>query len=401
MIAQVVSIFGDRLHQFSVVGMIGQVAPGSSVELFQFILFGHLPILLFAPLIGHLIDRANRATVLVVTDFFRGICVAVIPALYHLMGNMYAFYIPIFFLSMANLLFAPAKAAAIPEYFGQLKLLRINAALWGLGIIGTIGGFLLGGWFFDYRSWQLSFYTDAASYFISVIFLLPLFFLPHLARRNHSGKSDSGEPDVPTPARSSSLAGSIRDGINLIKTDRRIAYCLAAQAALFGVLSILYVVGVARIQEVLPTDRTIYLSLIAVSGTIGLLAGAGLASVSQGRLAFNRVIAHSTLLIAATLVALSYARGLIPIMIWAFVLGAAVSPISVITETLLQIHIPSNFRGRVFAAREVVTKTSFLAMSLLATLMTVALDKAFIILCLGVLLAVVGLWLERKDYLKI
>jgi hypothetical protein len=44
---------------------------------------------------------------------------------------------------------------------------------------------------------------------------------------------------------------------------------------------------------------------------------------------------------------------------------------------------------------------SFLAMSFLATLATVVLDKTFVILCLGVLLAVVGLWLERKDYLKI
>ncbi len=381
--------------------MIGKVAPGSSIELFQFILFGHLPILLFAPLFGDLVDRGNRATVLVVTDFARGLCVAVIPVLYHFMDSMYAFYIPIFFLSMANLLFAPAKSAAIPEYFGQLKLLRINAVLWGLGIIGTIGGFLVGGWFFDYRSWQLSFYTDATSYFVSVIFLLPLFFLPRLIRRNRPAENDTVDARPRTRPRASSLFGSIRQGIGLIKTDRRIAYCLAAQTALFGVLSILYVVGIARIQEILPTDRTIYLSLVAVSGTVGLLAGAGLASLCQGRLSFNRVVAHSTLLLAAALVAVSFAGGLIPLMVWAFVLGVAVSPISVVTETLLQIHIPGDFRGRVFAAREVVTKTSFLTMSLLATLITVALDKAFIILCLGVLLAVVGLWLERKDYLEI
>ena len=50
--AQMISILGDRLHQFSVVGMIGKVEPGSSVELFQLSIFMFLPVLLFAPVFG-------------------------------------------------------------------------------------------------------------------------------------------------------------------------------------------------------------------------------------------------------------------------------------------------------------------------------------------------------------
>ena len=250
-VAQLVSIFGDRLHQFSVVGMIGRVAPGSAAELFQFALFSHLPILIFAPFLGSLVDRTNRVVVLVVVDAIRGMIVVFIPTLYHSMGSLYAFYIPVFFLSLANLLFAPAKSAVIAEFFEPLKLLRINAILWGLGIVGTIGGFVAGGWLFDYRSWETSFYSDAASYLVSVLFLLPLFLIPR-GRKGLPSAQGVEETSPPTPTeqptrRRSGILGltaSFREGVEVIRADRRIAYGLIAQTSLLGVFGIVYAAGI-------------------------------------------------------------------------------------------------------------------------------------------------------------
>ncbi|UCG50907.1 MAG: MFS transporter [Candidatus Latescibacterota bacterium] len=400
-IAQFVSIFGDRLHQFSVVGMIGRVAPGSSIELFQFALFGHLPILVFAPFFGSLIDRANRAVVLVSVDALRGFIVLLIPLLYQLMGNMYAFYLPVFLLSLANLLFAPAKSAAIPEYFGSLKLLQINAALWGLGIVGTIGGFLLGGWFFDFMTWQLSFYCDGVSYLVSTLFLVPLFFLSSASIKKAARERPTATGERKQRFGAGALVRSIRDGIELIRTNRQVAYCLIAQASLFGILGILYIVGIGRVQEVLPPGKTIYLSAVATAGTVGLLAGSALATTTQGKISHNRVVAHSVILIAVALLALSRSQTLIPIMSWTFMLGVGVSPVTIVTETLLQMNIPESFRGRVFSAREVLTKSAFLVAALLATLLTIVLHKALIIFFIGVFLAVTGLLFERKDYLRV
>ncbi len=399
-VAQIVSIFGDRLHQFSVVGMIGRVAPGSTVDLFLFALFSHLPILIFAPLLGTLVDRANRALVLVLVDVFRGALVAFIPLLYHRMDSLYAFYFPVFFLSLANLLFAPAKSAAIPEYFGRLKLLRINAFLWGLGIVGTIGGFAVGGWLFDYKRWELSFYADAASYLVSVVFLLPML---GLGVRPGNGPSSDGIPHGPvkTSATGPALAAALRDALSLIRGDRRIAYGLAAQTALLGVFGVIYVAGIARIQEVLPAGRTIYLSAVATSGTVGLLAGSAAASVLHARMRPGRMISSCTVALGIALAGVSLVRGLPALMVWTFAMGLAFSPIMIITETMLQSDTPSPFRGRVFAAREVGVKMSFLVMSFLATLSAAVVDKALLILVTGVLLAVVGLWVERKDFLRI
>lgn len=397
-VAQIVSIFGDRLHQFSVVGMIGRVAPGSTVDLFLFALFSHLPILIFAPLLGTLVDRANRALVLILVDVFRGALVAFIPLLYHRMGSLYAFYFPVFFLSLANLLFAPAKSSAIPEYFGRLKLLRVNAFLWGLGIVGTIGGFAVGGWLFDYKRWELSFYADAASYLVSVVFLLPM-----LGLKVRQGRGPSCDRDLRgssnTPA-GPSLAAALRDAVALIRADRRIAYGLTAQTALLGVFGVIYVAGIARIQEVLPPGKTIYLSAVATSGTVGLLAGSAAASGLHSRLRPSRMMSCCTVALGIALVGVSLARGLPALMSWTFAMGLAFSPIMIITETMLQSDTPSSFRGRVFAAREVGVKMSFLAMSFLATLSATVVDKTVLILLTGVLLAVVGVWVERKDFLR-
>jgi len=407
-VAQLVSIFGDRLHQFSVVGMIGRVAPGSAAELFQFALFSHLPILLFAPFLGSLVDRTNRVVVLVVVDAIRGVLVVFIPTLYHSMGSLYAFYIPVFFLSLANLLFAPAKSAVIAEFFEPLKLLRINAILWGLGIVGTIGGFVAGGWFFDYRSWETSFYSDAASYLVSVFFLLPLFLIPR-GRKGLPSSAGVEETSPPAPTaqltrRRSGILGltaSFREGIEVIRADRRIAYSLIAQTSLLGVFGIVYAAGVARIQEVLPAGRTIYLSAIATSGTVGLLAGSGVATVTHGRVTFNRIISVSTLVLGIALAGVSQSHSLALFIAWTFLLGLAFSPIMVVTETLLQIHTPNAFRGRVFTAREAATKVSFLAMSFVATLSSSVVDKPVVILATGVVLAAVAVWVERRDYLKV
>jgi MFS family permease len=268
-----------------------------------------------------------------------------------------------------------------------------------LGIVGTIGGFVAGGWLFDYQGWETSFYSDAASYLVSVVFLLPLLLLLR-GREEPPAQAAEASSKRPRPG-ILGLAASFRDGVVLIRADRRIAYGLIAQTSLLGVFGVVYAAGIARIQEVLPAGRAIYLSAVATSGTVGLLAGSVVATVTHGRVTLNRVISVSTLILGIALAGVSQSRTLAPFMAWTFLLGLAFSPIMVVTETLLQIHIPGTFRGRVFAAREAATKVSFLVMSLLATLSSAIVDKPLVILATGVVLAAIAVWVERKDYLRV
>jgi len=395
-VAQIISIFGDRLHQFSVIGMIGQINPGDAVELYQLGLFSFLPVLIFAPLFGSLIDRSNKALVLIVVDIIRGGVVLLVPALFYLMGNMYAFYIPVLILSLANVWFSPAKSAVIPEIFGKRYLLQINAVLWGLGIIGTLGGFVVGGWLFDFHSWETSFYCDGASYLVSVFFLLPLLFVSRGKRAN----GDPNDERSTTDRRTKSLIASVRDGLTLIRGNRPVMYGLAVQTVLFASLGILYVIGIARIQSVFPPDKTIYLSAVASSGTIGLLIGSGMGAWLRRWLSIGLLVALSTLLFAAAWMGLARTISLVPMVLWTLALGISVSPLFVLTETLLQVSTPEDFRGRVFAAREVLTKASFLIMSTVATATATIISKEVIMMAVGLVLAGIAMLLVSKNFLR-
>jgi MFS family permease len=396
-LAQIISVFGDRLHQFSVVGMIGRIDPGNAFELFLLAVFSYVPILIFAPIFGSLIDRADKALVLIVVDVIRGVVVLFVPALFYLMGNLYAFYIPVFLLSLANLWFSPAKSAIIPEVFGERYLLQINAVLWGLGIVGTLAGFLLGGWLFDFHSWEMSFYSDGASYLVSVVFLLPLLVV---SRGIASRRRTASPAQVASDFQIRGIARSIRDGLGLIKDNRPVSYGLIVQMSLFASLGILYVIGIARIQSVFPPDKTIYLSAVASAGTIGLLAGSALTTLFRRWFSVNLLIALSTLVFSLAWIGVARTDTLVPMVVWALVMGVAVSPISILTETLLQVATPEAFRGRVFSTREVLTKTAFLVMSSLATLATAFITKEVIMLSIGVFLAGLGVLLASKNFLK-
>jgi MFS family permease len=379
-IAQFVSLLGDRLHQFSVIGMIGNVAPGSSGELFQFAIFLYLPVLVFAPLVGHVLDRANKVVILLTVDIVRGLIVLSAPALYHATGSLYAFYGTAAALSIANLIFAPAKSAVIPEVFPAARLLHVNAVLWAIGIVGTLGGFAAGGWLFDFRSWEWSFYADGGSYLVSVAFLLPLFAVA-------TGAPAGG---------STSVVRAVRDGIAVLRERPSVAAGLWVQAGAWGVIGILYVAGIAHLQETLPTGRTIFLSIVASAGTLGLLAGAALAT-RLGRRASNRsTISASALLLSASCVGIALTESVAALSAWTFAFGVGASPVFVVTETILQVETPSAFRGRVFAFREVVTKVAFLAASAAATAADLVVDKTLIILIVGLFLAGTALLQGKK-----
>jgi MFS family permease len=406
-LAQVVSLLGDRLNQFSVVGMIGRINAGDAVELFQLAMFSYLPTLL-APLFAGVIDRANKAMVLVVVDALRGAVVLLIPALFDIMGNLYAFYVPVFVLTLANLWFSPAKSAVIPEIFGEKYLLQINAVLWGLGIVGTMAGFLLGGWLFDFHSWRLSFYCDGASYGMSVVLMLPL--LAASRRRNGSARA-AIRADVRAISRTrrlralpyrvvQSLVGSLRDGLGVIRDNRPVRHGLAFQTMLFAALGMLYVLGIARVQSVFPPDKTIYLSIVATAGTVGLLAGSALATALRRWFTIRPIIIQSTVIFAASAIGIARTESLAPMSLWAGVMGLSVSPLFILTETLLQVATPQAFRGRVFSAREILTKSSFLAFSLVATAGAAVFSKEMMLVGVGVLLAGLAVLLASRDFLN-
>ena len=91
----------------------------------------------------------------------------------------------------------------------------------------------------------------------------------------------------------------------------------------------------------------------------------------------------------------------LPMCIWAGVLGLSISPVFIVTETLMQNSSPRQFTGRVFAAREALIKAAFIAAAALATLVNTFVSKSAILVALGLFLALLGVILERTQWLRL
>jgi MFS family permease len=400
-ISQLVSIFADRLKQLSLVGLVGLINPGSSAELLQLGLVMHLPMLLFAPLFGALLDRWNKSAVILIVDLLRAGMILMVPAAFGWLGSIYPVYGIVLVVSLADLMFSPARSALIPQLARPEKLVQVNAVFWGLGVVGTLSGFLLTGWFFDYRTWQDSFYADALGYAAAGVLMVPVLWLlrPVSRRRAAESRKPRTRPTVVESVRE--VASAIGEGVRLIHQNKTIAVSLIAQSGVFAFGGFIYIIGISHVQEVFPAGKTIYLSIVTTCFLAGLLIGSWIASFFRNRTTSQRTIAVACMLSGVAVVGVGRTDTIIPMSIWAAVIGLATSPVFIFTETLLQKHSPDDFRGRVFATREVMIKAAFLAASVLATGINAVVSKAAILTGVGLFLALFGVLLERMKWLDI
>jgi MFS family permease len=391
---QLVALLGDRLKQFTLVGMLGLLVPGSSFELLKLTLFSQVPILIFTPLIGSLIDRWNKPATIVAACVMRALLVMCVPFFYGHAHTIYVFYTAAFVTSIFDLMFAPARSALLPEVVPAERLLAVNALFWTLGIIGTLLGFVGGGWIFDYFSWHSSFFAIAVVYAGAAILMLPLVV---------SHRPVSTVAPLPRDPRHgiAVLARSARDAVELLRQSRELRASLSTQAGLFAVGGVMSVIGIAHVHEVVQSGRALFLSEVGSALILGLVLGALLAGWFRERTLPERTVSVGALIAGVAIAGMGRAYALLPMCIWAGVLGISISPVFIVTETLMQSASPRQFTGRVFAAREALIKAAFIAAAALATLVNTFVSKGSILVGLGLFLALFGVILERTQWLRL
>jgi MFS family permease len=391
---QLVALLGDRLKQFTLVGMLGLLVPGSSFELLKLTLFSQIPILLFTPLVGSLIDRWNKPATIVGACVVRALLLLCVPFVYERTQTIYTFYMAAFVTSVLDLMFAPARSALLPEIVAPARLLAANAMFWTLGILGTLLGFVGGGWIFDYFSWRSSFFANSVVYAAAAVLMLPVVVM-------HRPLS-SAAPLPRDPRRGIAvLARSVRDAVELLRQSRELRASLSTQTVLFAVGGVMSVIGIARVHEVARSARALFLSEVGAALILGLITGALLAGWFRERTLPERTVSVGALLGGVAIAGMGRADALLSLCIWAGVLGVSISPVFIVTETLMQHASPRQFTGRVFAAREALIKAAFIAAAVLATAINAFVSKPTILVALGLFLALLGVILERTHWLRL
>ena len=68
---QLVSLFGDRLHQLALVALVGEATQNGAFAVAMVFVAATVPNLVFGPLAGALVDRWDQKRVMVASDLLR------------------------------------------------------------------------------------------------------------------------------------------------------------------------------------------------------------------------------------------------------------------------------------------------------------------------------------------
>lgn len=391
-IGQTASQLGDKLHHMALINLVGAEATGSGstsgLALAQLAVVFTLPMVVFGPLAGALVDRWNKRSTLIICDLLRAILVLSIPIAYSLAGHIWPVYVITFFVFVLGLFFNAAKMALIPELVGPEQLLPANAVSAFIGrfatVLGIVGGGVIVGWTIWQRvgwsGYEAGFYLDAASYFVSVVTLILVTRysaakpLPHAITAEHPA-TEVAKRTLRT------LLRDVRGAVGIIRGDPTLRFVFGSVVLLATLAASVYVVITVSIQTILGkgTQGVGYFGGILAAGMI-----VGSLLVGTVGTKWNK---RQTILLGCALIGLLMMLGGVFFSFAAFAPvafggGMVLAPIMVSQDTLIHEAAPKKARAVIFSTRDLVMGAAFMTASLtvgggIALMSRLGVDEAF------------------------
>ena len=341
---QIVSQLGDWFNTVAVFALLYELT-GSATAIALLMVLQILPVAIVGPAAGVVVDRFDRRKIMIAADIVRG--VAVLGLLFvRTPETVWFAYVVTATMVSASGFFEPARSATVPAHpcptptsvpaiVGRERLVAANAISTGTWSAMLAIGASLGGLVAVTLGRDAAFIINASSYFLSAVFLWQL----RVPARAEAVRASAG------------LKGVI-EGLAYMRAHKevaRIALVKGGWALVGGALLLLTVFGdrVFRIGD--SSDAGI--GILYGARGIGALAGSLIVSVLAARQRnLVRMIGPSYLIAGVC-----YASLAIVPTIWFAALAVIAAHIFgsilwVSSNVLLQMNVPDEFRGRVFAA---------------------------------------------------
>ncbi|MGI8500964.1 MAG: MFS transporter [Hassallia sp.] len=313
-----------------------------------------IPAVLFGSLAGVFVDRWSKKTVLVATNFWRGILVLAIPMLLWLTHDWKPIgVLPVgfcmilvvtFLVSTLTQFFAPAEQAAIPLVVKEQDLLSANSLYTTTMMASVIIGFAVGEPLLALADhvWQLIVGGSGGlgkellvggSYAIAGIILL-------LLSTNEKPHSDQAEyPHV---------FADLRDGFKYLGENYRLRNALIQLIILFSVFAALTVLAV-RMAEIIPNLKASQFGFLLASGGVGIALGATILGQFCQRFSYTQLSVFGCMGMTASLIGLSiFTTQLWIILLLIAFLGVCGALVGIPMQTAIQSETPPEMRGKVF-----------------------------------------------------
>lgn len=329
---QLISLIGVWMQSTAQQWLVYRLT-GSQLKLGTVTFAGYLPVLLLSLFMGVIVDRFSSRKLLVWTQSIFMIMAGILALITFLDVVTFEYILLLsFLLGIANAMDMPARQAIYTDLVERKDLLNaiaLNSSVFnGARIIGpAIGGFIVA-----QLGEAVAFSINSLTY-TAVIFGLLMMKI----ETNPQAKSESkGMQDL-------------LDGLKYLFREKSVLGLVVMVAALsvvgFSYLTLLPVFA----QDVLQIGAEGFGGLLAAQGAGALTAALSLAFRGD-RLPKGKLLIYSRYLLAFAIFLLGFSRS-VPLTVTALILaGFALISQLALTNTLLQLIVPDEFRGRVLSS---------------------------------------------------
>jgi MFS family permease len=381
-VGQLVSLFGDRLHQLALVALVGEATQNSAFAVAMVFVAATVPNLVFGPLAGALVDRWDQKRVMIASDLLRAVIVLLIPVV--ATADILLVYPLVFGLTTISIFFRPARTAVIPRIVKDDELVAANSAIWLGDSLADVLGYPLAAIFVAFlgSSLGIAFWVDAVTYVASAALIVTM-VVPAVVR--------TAAAAVP------GLRGLLDDlvaGWRFLRGEPvLLASTLQAVVAQFSIgvtIGIMAIYAREAISSSVLDDRARY-GFIEMAIGIGNLVGGFAIGLLGSRLAKGRLVIVGYVVYGACVAALALTGSLDVAMGLTMGMGVANMVFVIPTQTLFMERTPNDMIGRVVAFRFSAVFGSMTIGMAVGGLMSDALGPAAVFGIFGLLTVVAGL----------
>jgi DHA3 family macrolide efflux protein-like MFS transporter len=352
-LAQFVSVFGDFLALFGVISLITFRLHGSAVQVTAVSIAYALPLALFSPFAGVLVDHWNVKRVMIASDLIRSLLILALVFLMHQMLNaggaasnaVYIRWTYVVFggIGLVSSFFSPAQSATVQTVVPREDLLAANVLMSQAFYTVRLIAPTTAGWLISWLSEKSCFYLDSLSFFYSATIIATLGIVR--------------PPRQNTKKTVRSLTNDFVAGNKFIFNHGALAFVFMAMVAAMFVLSSISPLISIYIRDALQAGPRLF-------GVISSMVGLGMILGTQlvNRFAPNRA---KTIVVLGGLLGLGVGAAFLGIFrntpmsaVSTFTMGFAIAFVLVPAQTLSQQETPREMMGRV--------SSSFLSMIAMA-----------------------------------
>ena len=384
-IGQTISQLGDWFNTVAVYSLLLDLT-GSATAVAWMLIVQLLPIAFIGPVAGVVVDRLNRRRIMMAADIIRGVLILGLLFVRHA-DQIWIAYVVTGCTVAAQAFFEPARTATIPNVTSADELLPANAlssATWSamLAIGASVGGVVTAVFGRD-----IAFIVNSLSFFISAIFISMTRYdaTPAIRPALKNWIDLTGIPDLV-------------EGFRYVRQQAHVAALMLVKAGwglAGGILLLLAIFG----QRVFPIGGSSAAGIGVLYGARGIGAALGPITLrwilGQQPSTLRRTIGPAYFMIGVFYVALAVAPVLPLATVCVLFAHFGGSILWVFSTVLLQMEVPDEFRGRVFAAElALFTLTSALSSYLTGHFLDNGVSPRAMSMALGAMFFVPGiLWL--------